>query len=186
MKNPIRVFRNIILPAMILFPLIILLVGCIYIPTFDHTILSGTKQDFRKWAAEHAAQPQKLSGITRLNIESMFGTPAFISHDGKCVAYDMGSENGIAIWPLCFGAGFVNGKTHVLKLVYDDSGRLKRAIPLEGERTPPMYMFFQNAYGWTFSDPQWGAAYLLREANKNCPDDDVIQLPEPILLPQGQ
>ncbi len=183
MKNPIRMFRNIILPAIILIPLIGIMVGCIYIPTRDHTLLVGTKKDFRKWADDHkTSKAPALAGITRCSIESMFGKPVFLSKNDRCVAYVMGSENGIEIWPLCFGGGFVDGKTHVLKIVYDENDRLKRVVALSDERWPPVYWFgmdMMRSNGNTGSmgtaNPLPLAQYLLRQANKDCPNDEVIE-----------
>jgi hypothetical protein len=177
MRKPKRIFRNYVLPLVILLPLVGLMVGCFYIPTFDHTLLVGTKKDFRGWAKDHTgSSPLLVSQFSRSSIETMFGQPAFFSNNGKCVAYVMGSEHGIWVWPLCFGAGFDQGKTHVLKLVYDDHDRLKRVVPLEEGRSPPMYLFLQNTNNGT-ADPLVLARYLLIQANNNCSSDEVIEMP---------
>lgn len=154
--------------------------GCIYIPTFDHTLLSGTKRDFRGWANQHQSlKAEQLRTITRPQIESMFGKPLFASRSGTCVAYVMGSEHGIWVWPLCFGGGFDKGNTQVLKLVYDDRSRLKKVIPLVESRVPPLYWFGTNINApGSDADPIACARYMLRGENQACAPDEVIDLPD--------
>jgi hypothetical protein len=186
MRSKLSIFRNIVLPVMILLPLIGIMVGCIVIPTWDHAVLRGTERDFRGWAASHEhSPPWDLDTVSRPDVEALFGKPPFASRDGRTVAYVMGTENGIIIWPLCFGVGFAHGKAHVLKLVYNDSNHLKRIQWLETERDPAQYWFFQmanshgskrNLFGPGDPDPMAAAAILLNHLNDYCPPEEQIDI----------
>jgi hypothetical protein len=159
----LRPVRDLILPASLIVMLVVIMTGCIYIPTWDHTLLTGTKSDFRGWTKEHQSQKQEqLHAISRAQIESLFGQPAFASASGSCVAYVMGTEHNIIVYPLCFGAGFGEGDVQVLKLVYDKDNHLKKVVPLSSFRRPVMYTFGNSVGAWGEPEPESRAIHFLR------------------------
>jgi hypothetical protein len=95
----------------------------------------------------------------------------------------MGTEHNIIVWPLCFGAGFAEGDAQVLKLVYDKDGHLKKFIPLSTYRRPAMHFFGNSVGSWGEPEPESRASpmndaeYMIRDANRRCPPDEIIEMP---------
>jgi hypothetical protein len=171
-----RPIRNIVLPAVLIVSLMWLMAGCLDIPTPEHVVLTGSRQDFRPWMAKRLAN-DNYKNVTenRIAIVESFGRPAFESKSGKCAAYVINTERGIEIWPLCFGAGYIQGRTHVVELVYGDDGNLKRLIPLSDTMSPPMYYFGSQQYGSDYRSVS--GENLIREHNQTCPPDEYIEFP---------
>jgi hypothetical protein len=123
---PRRPFRNIILPAMILFPLMILLIGCLYIPTFEHVDTQDAKQDFRPLLnATGSTQSISQGTLTKTQVEALLGKPFVQSDNGRAVTYFVTAEQGIWVEPQCFAAFWAKRTLHVLSLKYDANGTVE-------------------------------------------------------------
>jgi hypothetical protein len=120
---------KLIAPLVLLCLLVWLMVGCVYIPTFEHADLRGAKQDFRKLTGE--TKPIGVGRITRQQVLALLGPPPFASETGSAYGYVIDTRQGIWVIPLCFDAHAGNEGQTGLKLVFDDHGILKRYQVLE-------------------------------------------------------
>jgi len=103
MQNRKRIFRNYILPLLIIIPLIGIMVGCIYIPTWDHTLLVGTKE---------------------AQVHAILGPPDLAGVDNTADGYLVRTHQGFWVAPLCFAAAPAPGRTYAVRLIYDEHDRL--------------------------------------------------------------
>jgi hypothetical protein len=128
MTKPKHKFRNIILPAMILFPLLLLMVGCLYIPTFEHLDLVGTRRDFRSLIGDprQKSSPIQVGRIDRFAVAAFLGSPKFRSPNNRVWAYELRTNQGIWIVPECFYAGSADMRIHMLALKFTDGGVLEQ------------------------------------------------------------
>lgn len=92
-----------LLPFLLIACGLYLMVGCIYVPTFQ---LPKSGPDFRGKVGD--ANSRKLirpGAVTRAYVVQLLGPPQDSTHDGKTVAYVMRATDGYWVWPLCFYAG---------------------------------------------------------------------------------
>ncbi len=113
---------------MILFPLLLLMVGCLYIPTFEHLDLVGTRRDFRSLIGDprQKSSPIQVGRIDRFAVAAFLGSPKFRSPNNRVWAYELRTDQGIWIVPECFYAGSADMRIHMLALKFDDAGVLER------------------------------------------------------------
>jgi hypothetical protein len=139
MNSHRRPIRNIILPAMVLFPLLLLMIGCLYIPTFEQVDQYGAKKDFRpllgQGSAQHQITPRK---ITKGQIVALLGKPFAESANGQAAAYMITTSRGYWVEPLCFQSYHAFRTLHVLSLLYDENGLLVKtnSFDLDCDRHP--------------------------------------------------
>lgn len=118
-----RTFRNIVLPGMILVPLLVLMVGCLYIPTFEQVDHSAA--DFRPLISDgNDHMPIAVGRITREQIKAILGRPGAESKSGRFLVYFMETKQGIWIEPQCFSVFWADQQIHTLGLQFDDHGTL--------------------------------------------------------------
>ena len=134
-----RPFHRLIAPAILLGLLCWLMVGCVYIPTFEHADLRGAKQDFRRLTGE--MKPIGVGRITRQQVLALLGPPPFASEAGSAYGYVIDTRQGIWVVPLCFDAHPGNEGQLGLKLVFDDKGILQRYQTLDFNHSDDILRF---------------------------------------------
>ena len=80
-----------------------LLVGCIYVPTFNVTV-SG-KDATKSVGATGSGKKLQPGRGTRENVQQVLGKPYFATSDGRFWVYSWERRKGIQVWPLCFTGG---------------------------------------------------------------------------------
>jgi hypothetical protein len=112
------------LPGVIAGSLAWLMVGCLYIPTFESRDLNGAKQDFRPLVGEGRAIAR--GRVTRPQVEALLGAPPYASANGRAIAYVIRARQGIWVSPLCLDARAATTRQFGVKLVFDEHGLLAR------------------------------------------------------------
>jgi hypothetical protein len=98
-----------------------LLVGCIYIPTFNkhESGVDASKQV----GGPKSGKPIRAQRSTRADVERLLGPP-FLINDGSAIAYRWQVLKGVWVMPFCFMADADRG-TRALVLRFDDVGMLR-------------------------------------------------------------
>jgi len=162
----VRVFRGIILPTMVLLPLIAVMVGCIYIPTWERVDLGDTRRDFRPIVKTTSKYPLLIGMTTRADIEKVLGPPPFSTLDGHHVVYVIEARRGFWTAPLCFF--LLNRDAHTeqigLDIDYRPNGILSsyRVIKREIDQGPPLPIDY---WGDPFGGPTGDQTTIVRELN---------------------
>ena len=124
---------------MLLVSMVWLMIGCIYIPTFESHDLNGAKRDYRRELGRPGqGRPITVGRITRRKIESLLGPPPFESDGQRAIAYVVTGNQGIWLSPLCLDARSATVRQYAVKMVFDDDGVLQRweTRCTSGERQP--------------------------------------------------
>ena len=123
--------QRFVLPLGLLFIGVYVLVGCIYIPTFNAT--TGAK-DARNYvgAANEATKPLKLGMSTRANVHKVLGKPFFRTTDGRFVVYSWKKQKGLLVYPQCFSA-LPEARAFAMTLEFDSEGVL-RSFDVESQQ----------------------------------------------------
>jgi hypothetical protein len=125
MMNSKRPFRRIIFPATLLFSLLVLLMGCLYIPTFEHVDSSTGSKDFRPLLGDGSDNKPIAPGrTTKDQIISLLGKPDRQSENGLAMVYFISTRQGIWVEPQCFEAFSANQTMHCLSLRFDQHREL--------------------------------------------------------------
>ncbi len=113
--------RRFVLPATLIGLGVFLLVGCIYIPTFNGV---KTGQNYSKKVGDaKSRKPVRVGRSTFEDVLRILGAPSATKPGDEALAYAWTVQTGVAIWPLCFHAEPINGyRTLVLR--FDDQRRL--------------------------------------------------------------
>jgi len=121
-----------------------LLVGCIYIPTFNK-VVSGVDAS-KKIGDATSRKPLRVGRSTRADVERVLGPPRYVSADGSAVAYTWAVQSGVWL-TVCFGSMEMTSMRGVL-LKFDgdvlrgyyvekDASRLRQWIRDNSPETPP-------------------------------------------------
>jgi hypothetical protein len=98
-----------------------LLLGCIYIPTFNK--LEKGVDASKKVGDAKSRKPLQVNRATRADVERELGPPFLVNADGTIVAYRWHVLRGVWL-TMCFTAD-ADRVTRVLVLRFDDSGVLQ-------------------------------------------------------------
>jgi hypothetical protein len=141
MNRPIapssRRIARLLLPLALLALMLWLLVGCFYMPWFEHPIANNARNvDFRPMLADewHADRPVRVGAVTRHQVIQLLGAPRLAAVDRSAFVYDFRTSNGWWVWPLCFTAESGNERIYVAVLSFDDAGVLQRIDVIEANR----------------------------------------------------
>ena len=95
-----HVARRIVLPLVLIGAGVWLLVGCIYIPTFNMT--TGAN-DATKSVGDARSEKRLRPGFsTRQHVRKVLGKPYFSTPDGRFLVYSWKKQKGLLIYPQCF------------------------------------------------------------------------------------
>jgi hypothetical protein len=99
-----------------------LLVGCIYVPTFNHVVRG--RDVSRQVGPERSKRPVRVGHATRADVVRVLGPPLRTSYDGHRLAYSWTAVNGLTVWPpLCFTTT-AERETRALVLAFDENDAL--------------------------------------------------------------
>ena len=77
-----------------------LLVGCIYVPTFQ---LPKEGKDFRPAVGPVGShKPIRPGYATKADVRRLLGDPTHVSADGRTFSYELRTTDGHWVWPICF------------------------------------------------------------------------------------
>ena len=112
---------RLLLPAMLAAVGVFLLIGCIYIPTFN-AVKQGENYS-KKVGDAKSRKPVRVGKSTLQDVLRVLGKPAASASGDAALAYTWTVQTGVAVWPLCFHADALKGyRTLVLR--FDAEGRL--------------------------------------------------------------
>ncbi len=116
------------LPILFLIPLVWLMIGCLYVPTWERVQLRGTKRDFRDLSDPPAGGtgPIVVGHVTRRQVQDLLGPPPYASADGSAVAYMLTTRRGLRVVPLCLAVGSGFESQVAIRLDYGPDGTLRR------------------------------------------------------------
>jgi hypothetical protein len=135
-----RSWRRLVPPITLLILLTWVMVGCVYIPTFEHVQLTGSKADFRQMTGDKPDEHKIIPGrTTRAQIEAVLGPPRSRSDDGRSVVYVIDTHQGLWTVPLCFFATrYANWKRFELLVSYDANDVVEKyTVPQRSQDLPP-------------------------------------------------
>src|SRR5687767_2486649 len=98
-----RNLARLAVPAVLALLGVTLLVGCIYIPTFNATV-DGPDAASKIGPAD-SKKPLRVGRSTRRDVERVLGKPYFTTSDGRLWVYSWRRRNGVYFYPLCFRGG---------------------------------------------------------------------------------
>jgi len=130
--------RALILPTLLALAGVLMLAGCIYIPTFGVSV-EGTSNLQKKVGAADSKKPIRLNTSTRSEVEQVFGQPYDAKVDGTQTVYAWTRRWGIAWLPLCFWnrLGYVpDDRTKWFLLTYNSDHVLVKVELLELQPPP--------------------------------------------------
>ena len=118
MKHP-----RLLLPAALAGVGVYLLVGCIYIPTFNAT--TDGKNHASKVGDAKSRKPIRVGRTHRDDVMRLLGPPPFVTPDGRGAVYPWRALRGVWVMPLCF---MVEGmhRYRAMYLTFDANGYLER------------------------------------------------------------
>lgn len=114
--------RRLVAPLLFIVVGVWLLTGCVYIPTFGRRV-SGIDAT-RYVGPAHSSKQLCMDRATRDDVLRVLGRPYYISSDERAVVYWWRIQNGLTVWPLCFGGYPVYGE-RTLVLRFNTDGRLE-------------------------------------------------------------
>ena len=116
------------LPILFMVPLVWLMVGCHYLPSWERVQLRGTKRDFRDLTGPVVGQDRPIVAgrVTRRQVESLLGPPPYASVDGRSAVYMLTTRHGLWVVPLCLAAGSGSESQVAVRLEYGADGVLLR------------------------------------------------------------
>ncbi len=120
--------RRLFIPIVLCLTGLLLLTGCIYIPTFGVSI-DGTSNLGRKIGNSHSTKSIRVGISTRAEVEKLFGPPIRSSDDGRLTAYRWKTRDGIFFLPICFWNEFgylPDDRTRYFLLTYNSDHILAR------------------------------------------------------------
>ena len=117
--------RSMILPVVLVLLGVILLHGCIYIPTFNkhHSGVDAS----RKVGDSDSRKPLRVGTATRADVERVLGRSKYVNADGSEVMYTWVVQSGVWM-SICFGSDEVTSMRG-LRLTFD--GDVLRGVHLE-------------------------------------------------------
>ncbi len=99
-----------------------LLVGCVYIPTFDRT-MNGTNGE-NKVGKANSSRPIRIGSATMSDAIRILGEPQAGSAASGMLIYNWTSRRGVVVWPLCF-ASYPDLRERELVLRFNERGVLQ-------------------------------------------------------------
>ena len=99
-----------------------LLVGCVYVPTFDKVVTG--RNAAKKVGDARSRRPLRVTRSELADVLRVLGEPRFATADRRVLAYPWTVRNGVAVWPLCLAAYPVKGQ-RTLVLRFDDRDVLR-------------------------------------------------------------
>lgn len=130
------------------------LVGCIYIPTFN-AVKQG--QNHSKQVGDvRSRRPVRIHKATRHDVRRILGPPVAVSKDGRSALYSWRVRHGYLLWPLC-GGGQWHESTRSIELRFDDKGVL---TDFAVHSRPGGYRYAMpagrgNEFRWHNADDPW-------------------------------
>jgi hypothetical protein len=122
MRRPFRFAVGILLPAVLILAGILVLTGCLFIPTFN-TTLHGTNVAAKVGDAK-SSRPIRVGFATREQIIATFGKPPYMDDTGMRIGYAWTVKNGVWIYPFCFTGRDQIGNRGI-ELDFDEHGVLE-------------------------------------------------------------
>lgn len=122
--------RQLVLPLVLILFGVVLLHGCIYIPTFNqhHSGIDAAKQvgDAR------SGRLLRIGSATRADVDRVLGRPTYVSADGSEIAHTWLVQSGVWL-NICFGSSEILSKRAAL-LRFDSGGVLRgvRVVKQDG------------------------------------------------------
>jgi hypothetical protein len=100
MRRLFRFSYTIALPVMLILVSLLVLTGCLFIPTFNPTV-QGTNVAAKVGDA-NSHRPIRVGFATREQIIAMFGKPQYSDDTGLRIGYAWIVKNGVWVYPFCF------------------------------------------------------------------------------------
>lgn len=143
--------KKIILPMTLIVLGLCMLVGCLFVPTFEMPS-SRSEIDFRKYVSDHtwSRKPIRPFHADRRSVEAILGPPSLISGDRRAIGYLFKVHSGVWLWPLCGGGDPVDYTTYGVRLVLNKSDQVVRVDLVRHDDVLPPLQFgttFQSAQG---------------------------------------
>src|SRR5689334_19650758 len=98
---PAHAMTRRLLPTCLIALGVFLLVGCLYIPTWE---IIRDHADVKRVAEQKGSQKLVAHRTTRQVVESMLGKPPLSTSDGRVVGYLWNTSSGYWVYPQCFSA----------------------------------------------------------------------------------
>jgi hypothetical protein len=116
--------RRLVIPMMLVIAGVGALVGCFYVPTFEHPT-GNNQRDFRKFLGPGRDMRIRPGMIDRRGVLALLGPAPLASADGRSIGYIYEVQHGVWVWPLCFGTVPGNNKVYSLRLDFGDDDMLQ-------------------------------------------------------------
>jgi hypothetical protein len=100
-----------------------MLVGCIYIPTFNAT--TEGRNHSGKVGDANSRKPIRVGQTHRDDVMRLLGPPPFVTPDGRGAVYPWRATRGVWVMPLCFMVESMHSY-HGVFLTFDERGYLER------------------------------------------------------------
>ena len=113
-------------PVAVVGLLVWFMVGCVYIPTWERTQLTGATRDFRPSARQSAdmAQVYAVGRVTRAQVERILGVPPYRTADSSGAVYTLTTRLGLWVTPLCLDPTAAEESQVAVRLDYRPDGIL--------------------------------------------------------------
>jgi hypothetical protein len=113
-----------LLPTVLVILGLTLLIGCLYIPTFEQPA-SQAQRDFRDLVGDDPGRPIRPGYVNRRTVILLLGQPDLESVDHKSIGYLFATHQGYWFWPLCFTGQEATRREYGLRLDFRDDGVLR-------------------------------------------------------------
>jgi hypothetical protein len=163
MRDNARSIWRVLLPATLAFVGVYLLVGCIYLPTFN-AVVDGP--DASAKVGEASSDKTLRVGIsTRDDVRRVLGKPFHETADGRLWVYSWKRQKGLLVYPLCFQA-FPENKAYATTIEFDErdvivrhetevnEGRAYLLSPAAADRFTPARVMYWNVWLRLQANPQ--------------------------------
>ena len=103
-----------------------LLIGCLYIPTFERPV-SSTQKDFRKLVGSAQGSVLRTGYTNRATVLRLLGSPPLVSLDSSSIGYLFETRRGYWVMPLCFFYTYsADNRVYGLRLDFDKDNVLRQ------------------------------------------------------------
>jgi hypothetical protein len=117
--------KRLVIPMMLVIAGVGALVGCFYVPTFEHPTEKNQK-NFWKFVGTGQNIQIRPGVIDRQAVLALLGPGPLASSDGRSIGYIYQVQHGAWVYPLCFGTVPANNKVYILRLDFGDDDMLKQ------------------------------------------------------------
>ena len=115
--------KRALLPILLVASGLSLLIGCLYIPTFEKPAWS-TEKDFRKFVGDDPSRPLRTGNANRAMVLELLGPPPLASADGCSIGYLFKTHQGY--WLGLCGSSSADDKVRGLRLDFGKDNILQQ------------------------------------------------------------